>query len=210
MRGKQKTKIKPSFLIDGKIVEERRIIANSFNKYFTSIASQLNNSADELLISPIPDFTEYIRNSVEGSIFLSECNPSEIEHLIKEMSPSKSSDMPIKVLKRISVIISPILSTFYNKFMSSGIFPNILKIAIVCPVYKKDDPQKLENYRPISTLPFFSKIFEKLIYVRLYNFLISKHVLYEKQFGFRKNHSTSHAINYSINYIAEKLNKRSM
>ena len=206
--GKQKTKIKPSFLIDGKIVEERRIIANSFNKYFTSIASQLNNSADDLLISPIPDFTDYIRNSVEGSIFLNECSPSEIEHLINEMSSTKSSDMPVTVLKRISVILSPILSTFYNKFMSLGTFPNILKIAIVCPVYKKDNPQKLENYRPISTLPFFSKIFEKLIYVRLYNFFVSKHVLYENQFGFRKHHSTSHAINYSINYVTEKIEQK--
>ena len=51
--------------------------------------------------------------------------------------------------------------------MSTGIFPKILKAAIVSPVYKKDDPQKLDNYRPISTLPVFSKKFEKLIYKRM-------------------------------------------
>ena len=54
--------------------------------------------------------------------------------------------------------------------MSTGIFPKILKAAIVSPVYKKDDPQKLDNYRPISTLPVFSKKFEKLIYKCMYSF----------------------------------------
>ena len=65
IRGKQKTKIKPSFIIDGTLVEERRVIADSFNKYFTSIASKLNESDDELLITPLPAFTDYIRNSME-------------------------------------------------------------------------------------------------------------------------------------------------
>ena len=208
IRGKQKTKIKPSFIIDGNLVEERRVIADSFNKYFTSIASTLNESVDELPITPIPVFTDYVKNSVESSIFLTECYPSEIECLIKELSSSKSSDVPITVLKRISTTVAPILSKFYNKFMSIGIFPNILKNAIVSPVYKKDDPQKLDNYRPISTLPVFSKLFEKLIYIRMYSFLVSKNVLYEKQFGFRKNHSTSHAINYSVNYVATKIEEK--
>ena len=205
IRGKQKTKIKPSFIIDGTLVEERRVIADSFNKYFTSIASKLNESDDELLITPLPAFTDYIRNSVESSIFLTECYPSEIENLIKELSSNKSSDVPITVLKRISTTLAPILSKFYNKFMSTGIFPKILKAAIVSPVYKKDDPQKLDNYRPISTLPVFSKFFEKLIFKRMYSFFVSKNVLYDKQFGFRQNHSTSHAINYSVDYVAKKI-----
>ena len=66
IRGKQKTKIKPSFIIDGTLVEEGRVIADSFNKYFTSIALKLNESDDELLITPLPAFTDYIRNSVDS------------------------------------------------------------------------------------------------------------------------------------------------
>ena len=58
--------------------------------------------------------------------------------------------------------------------MATGIFPKILKAAIFSPVYKKDDPQKLDNYRPISTHPVFSKKIEKLIYKRMYSFLCSK------------------------------------
>ena len=207
IRGKQKPRTKPSFIIDGCLIEERRIIANSFNKYFTSIATTLNESDDEMQISPLPDFTTYMQKSVEKSIFLTSCEPHEVEELIKELSSSKSSDISVVIIKRISVILSPLLSKFYNKFMSSGLFPQILKVAIVSPVYKKDDPQKLDNYRPISTLPVFSKLF---IYKRIYNFLVSQNVLYENQFGFRKNHSTTHAINHSINYIVTKIEEKIM
>ena len=82
--------------------------------------------------------------------------------------------------------------------MSSDTFPNVLKTGIVSPVYKKGNPQQFDNYRPISTLSIFSKLFEKLIYKRIYSFLIAKNVIYEKQFGFRKNHSTSHTIQLSM------------
>ena len=77
--------------------------------------------------------------------------------------------------------------------MSSGTFPDILKTGIVSPVYKKGNQQLFDNYRPISTLPIFSKLYE-IIYRRIYSYLITKNILYDKQFGFRKNHSTSHAI----------------
>ena len=95
IRGKQKVKIKPSFIIviiDGTLVEERRIIANGFNNYFTSIASKLNESENGLLIEPLPKYTDYIKNSVESSIFLADSSPEEIIEIIKELSSNKASD----------------------------------------------------------------------------------------------------------------------
>ena len=92
--------------------------------------------------------------------------------------------------------------------MSSGTFPVILKTGIVSPVYTKGNEQLFDNYRPISTLPIFSKLYEKIIYRRIYSYLITKNILYDKQFGFLKNHSTSHAINYSIKYIADNLEQK--
>ena len=208
IRGKQNSKMKPSFIIDGTLVEERRAIANGFNKYFTSIASKLNDSDYGLIIEEIPNYTNYIKNSVQSSIYLNDCSSIEISEIIKELSTNKSSDIPIVLLKRCSQIISPILSNFYNLFMSSGTFPVILKTGIVSPVYKKGNQQRFDNYRPISTLPIFSKLYEKIIYKRIYSYLITKNILYDKQFGFCKNHSTSHAINYSIKYIADKLEQK--
>ena len=92
--------------------------------------------------------------------------------------------------------------------MELGTFPKILKIGKVSPIFKKGDSQLFDNYHPISVLPIFGKIFEKVLYNRLYSFFMSKNVIYNKQFGFRKNHSTSHAINYSVNKIISELQPR--
>ena len=116
------------------------------------------------------------------------------------------SDIPIKLVKRCSIVITPILKQYYNDFMQTGYFPDILKVGKITPDFKKGDQEKFENYRPVSTLPIFGKLFEKIIYSRLYDYLISKGILYDNQFGFRKSHSCSHALNYSISEIQKCLN----
>ena len=69
-----------------------------------------------------------------------------------------------------------------------------MKIAKVTPVFKGGDSADLSNYRPISVLPCFSKILERLMYNRLYKHLSNSKILYPKQFGFQKSHSTDHAL----------------
>ena len=89
-------------------------------------------------------------------------------------------------------------------FMQKAIFSNILKVAQVIPIYKKGDSQLLENYRTVSMLPIFGKLFEKIIYSRLtIQLSYDKNIICGQQFGFRKHHSTSHAINYSVNFILD-------
>ena len=75
-----------------------------------------------------------------------------------------------------------------------GIVPEELKLAKVTPIYKGEDDQLIQNYTPISVLPFFSKIFEKIIFINMIEFLNENKLFYDCQFGFRKNHATSHAI----------------
>ena len=117
-------------MLNGTIVEDRREIANSFNNYFTSIASKLNECDDGLTIEPIPKFTDYTKSSSNTSIYLKECTSDEILNIIKELSSSKSSDIPITVLKRSRCgnILSPVLSKFYTRFRRLGIFPDTLKL----------------------------------------------------------------------------------
>ena len=117
------------------------------------------------------------------------------------MANPVTSPFPIRVIKKLSNILTPVLTAHFNSAMAEGKFPSILKIGKITPIFKKDDEQLLENYRPISTLPIFGKIFEKLIYSRLYGFFASNGILNKNQFGFRQGHSTSHALNYSINHI---------
>ena len=97
-------------------------------------------------------------------------------------------------LRRLCVII--------NKSFSYGEFPNLLKIVKVIPIHKGGSSQDMNNYRPISLLSIFDKIIEKLMHKRLYKFLEENKILYDKQFGFRKNNSTTI---YSLIEITEKI-----
>ena len=112
---------------------------------------------------------------------------------MKNSSPGYD-EIPASILKQcIDTYIDP-LTYLINLSINQGIFPSELKIAKVIPIYKSYDKQLVRNYRPISVLPFFSKIFEFFFSNHLLNFIDSNNILYDNQFGFRKNHSTTHAI----------------
>ena len=89
--------------------------------------------------------------------------------------------------------------------MTQGRFPNKLKSAIVIPIFKKGDSTHAENYRPISILSNISKIFEKVMYKRIYNFLESHNIISDTQFGFRQNHSTEHALIHFVDFVTKAL-----
>ena len=208
LRGKSKNKCKPHFIINGSIVHNRRVIANEFNTYFNSIATNLNAeiaSQDGVPINPLPTFHDYLDRKISNSIFMKHCTITEIENIIKDFDSNKSSDISIHLLKKCSNTISPYLSNFFTLFMETGIFPRCLKYGHITPVFKKGNPQIIENYRPISTLPCFGKILEKVIYDRFYSYLSANKILHENQFGFRRKHSTSHAVNYSVDRIVTEI-----
>ena len=88
-----------------------------------------------------------------------------------------------------------------NTSFSKGIFPGKLKIVEVIPLHKGDSTQDLNNFRPISLLSIFDKIIEIIIHKRLYNFSEHQNIIFENQFGFRKNNSTT----YALMEITEKI-----
>ena len=85
------------------------------------------------------------------------------------------------------------LVELFNLSFLTGVFPSILKTAKVFPVFKKDTKLDYSNYCPITLLSNIEKILEKLMYKRLHTFL-NKNVIFNLQFGFRQQHSTSHAL----------------
>jgi retron-type reverse transcriptase len=91
---------------------------------------------------------------------------------------------------------------------NTGTVPSQLKIAKVIPVYKSGDRRMVENYRPISLLNVFSKIFEKVVHNRLTTFLNINNIISPSQFGFRKSHSTVHPLTLFINSIGQALNEK--
>ena len=109
----------------------------------------------------------------------------------KSLGPNS---VPIYILKVCNSFFSEKLSKIINLSFATGIFPDLCKMAIVVPLFKKDNELLCENYRPISLLPIFSKILEKVVYTRMYSFLTDNNLIYDCQFGFRSKHSSSHAL----------------
>ena len=138
----------------------------------------------------------YIQKTTK-SLFLSLITKDEVEKIINALDSKKESDVygiPIKIVKDSSPFISNILADIYNSSILSGVFPNKLKLTYVIPAHKGNSKMSVENYRPISIIPIFRKIFEKLIYARFMSFLNKECILYDHQFGFRSKRSTDLAI----------------
>ena len=152
-----------------------------------------------------PDFKQYLRNSVNNSLFLSPITDNETRDIINSLDSNKSNDISPKLLKALCNTFCPILTYLFNSCMLTGTFQDELKIARVIPLFKSGNRNLMSNYRPISILPTISKIFEKLIHVRLYQFLDENRVLFNYQFGFRKAHSTIHAVKKAIHFVTKAL-----
>ena len=109
------------------------------------------------------------------------------------------------IIKSSRAIVKPSTHIF-SKSLETGIIPNDLKIAKVVPVYKSGDRSAFTNYHPISVLPCFSKILEKLVYNRMMEHLQECIILYDHQYGFRKNHSTEMAVLQLVDKIHTAFN----
>ena len=110
------------------------------------------------------------------------------------------------LLKPLSEKFSNVLCYLFNSCILSGVFPNELKTAKIIPLYKSGNSNCMSNYRPILILPTISKIFEKLLHKRIYNFLEDNNIIYDYQFGFRQGHSTIHTVQTAISSVITSLN----
>ena len=161
-------------------------IATAFNNYFSTVGLNIANSI------PIVQtcFETFLNAPLCHSFVLFPASTIEIEDEINKLNSCKSSgpfSIPTKLLKTLRFLLSGPLTYLFNCSISSGVVPDKLKIARVIPVHKSGPKVIVSNYRPISLLSIFNKIFKKLIYKRLLNFLEQNHVLFDGQFGFRSN-----------------------
>ena len=181
-------------------------ICEEFNKHFINVGKKISDSVQPTNLS----CTNLIQ-PISKSMFLSPVTSIEVYDIISDMNFRKktpSFSPLIKFIKYAAEQISPVLSKIFNMCISEGIFPNQFKIAEVLPLHKSGSKFNLHNFRPISLLSPFSKIFEKCIYARLYNFLTKNNILNNSQFGFRENSSTENAVLQMCNNILESLDKK--
>jgi len=104
-------------------------------------------------------------------------------------------------------ILKP-LTHLVNSSLITGIFPNKLKISKVIPIFKKGNLKDVSCYRPISLLPAFSKIFEKVVYNQLFKYLETNNLLDKEQHGFRQKKSTITAGVSFINNIIDAIDQK--
>ena len=205
IKSKQKSNNKIK-LIENDIAIESKEVPNSFINYFTGIANKLTSQ----LPTPTHNASSYLKNRINKTFFM---NPIKKEETSKAVTKLKyngkgSKTISTLVLKDNINRISEILTHILNICVTGGYFPNELKTGCITPIYKNGPKSEIKNYRPVCSLSPFSKIFEKIIYNRMIEFIDQNNILSANQFGFRKGLSTESAIIQFINNVHNGLNKR--
>ena len=165
-------------------VEEPKDVAQLLNKYFVDIGKNMAKAIPPIHSTyKLPPST-YSKNY----LFMSTTTPEEIANVITSLINKKairSKDIETYFIKISSVIIAPILSKLFNQcILTTGEFPKCLKIAEVIFIFKKGSATNVSNYRPISLLSQFDKIFNKIIYNRIIDFIEKYTLLSDHQYGF--------------------------
>lgn len=170
------------------------------------------NLAKEI-VNPVVknDVDESTININPNTIFLKKITERELIDVVKKFKNKKSTDcidVDMALVKDIIDSIARPLTHICNQSFQTGIFPNQMKIAKVIPIYKNGNKHQFSNYRPISLLPQFSKILEKLFIHRLDHFIETQNLLSEHQYGFRSNRSTTMAVMELTEKILSAIDKR--
>jgi len=211
---KPKSNLINSLKIDGSDITNSTIMAENFNKYFTTIAEKIANEIPPTVNLPEPPPTPQLNVGENVPLFNMSKTPVsdiEISNALKLLQDKKSQDMDgfsMFFIKQIADQISTPLKHVLSLSIETGEIPSQMKIAKVVPIHKSGDSADMNNYRPISLLSTFSKILEKIVACRLSNFLDENKILTKTQFGFRPGHSTVHAMTHLLNFVTEALNAK--
>ena len=174
-------------------INDPKMMADAFNNFFANVGPNTDSEIPKTPKSPL----DFLKNRVATNFSFKVTSVHEIMTIVLQLDEKKSSgpsDVPLNVLRIAREIIVPHLVSIFNLSFKTGIFPDLMKLAKVIPIFKVGSKDSITNYRPISLLSIFSKIFEKLAHKQLNDFLILNSIFYVSQFGFQKGRSTSHSL----------------
>ena len=179
-------------------------IANSFNRFFSSIGAKLASEFPKGLqiVNPYPSFTHVFK--------FESIHPSAILKQLQTLQCNKATgldNIDARMLKDAAEVICSPLTHIMNQSLRTGIIPFSWKKAKVTPIFKGDSPISPNNYRPISVLPVCMKLFERAIQRQLVAYLKKHSVLCEQQSGFRERHSTHTATSEVTDFILSNMDK---
>ena len=191
---------------DGRCYEKDEVPMR-FNEYFSSIGSRLEENIPSPSSSPLdfltpPNYEEFQDELITYA--------NEVRDIIRSLNPVGGGFDKISTELLHSTYLSIIhhLTFFFNLCLSTAVFPDQLKIAVIKPIYKAGERNMFNNYRPISLLPIFSKILEKIIHSQLSLYIDKHNIINPLQFGFRKNHSTYMPIAHMVDQITSSLQEK--
>lgn len=189
--------------INNKIICSDLDVATAFEKFFTEIpvstTKLLNSSpivADNLLKDNV--------NMCINELIFHHVRPTDIIKVFNSLNLKKTSDLwdnSVVITKSVIDIVAPELALIFNRCIDCGIFPDLMKCSKIIPLFKSGSTSDPTNFRPISVLPTFSKVFEKLILEQLHSHFIKNKLLHHKQFGFTRGRSTTDAGVELLNHI---------
>lgn len=196
--------------IQGKMVNDPKILSNEFNNFFLSVVSSLD----------IKTFNPDVFNAIDVSncfavpvsvcsMFIDPVLPVDLENVIRSLKNSKSpgfDSITSALIKKVYPSIANVLLYLINLSFQKGIFPDKLKVAVVVPLHKGGSANDCNQFRPISLLSTFAKIYEKLMKKKLINFLERTNFISKFQFGFREGLNTEHALKNFMDSVFDGLN----
>ena len=194
--------------VNGISTSDPEVIAETFNQHFSTMAEKVAKKIVPTDKPPDMYCETFDCTFTSAKVPIS---MSELLDAVKDLQSKNSTDVngiSSSFIKNIICVISRPIHHFLNLSLAAGIVPSQLKQAKVIPIFKSGDPNNADNYRPISLLCTFSKIFEKIMAKRLSTYIEENNILNKFQFGFRKNHSTSHPMVHFLNKISAALNEK--
>ena len=182
--------IPETMTINDTTCHDKQVIADNFNLFFSSIGEMNETNTAEHVDS---SYKDYLTKQIDSNFDFRLIDNRYTLKIIKDikMSMSKGHDgISSELLKLVNDDITSCITLIINQSLTTGIFPDKLKIAKVTPVFKKCDKKIINNYRPISVLPVISKVFETVIFDQLTEYFTINNLFSSQQYGFRKNAST--------------------
>lgn len=188
-----------SLEIDNTLITNSFDVANKLNEYFATITKRLSKNEHTTSTVDFDNISNFVQNKVSEntSFHIPLITTSQVSSYIHNLDPAKSTGLDgigPRILKLACNVISPSIASLINKSITSGRFPNKLKLAKVFPIFKTGKKTDPSNYRPVSILPTLSKIFEKHVNKHLTGYLNKYNLIHECQSGFRHKHSCQTAL----------------
>lgn len=181
------------------VVTEEKLIANVLNDHFTNIAKNIKCNAVSVSDNQTTD-----ENKANASLFLRKTTPEEVCEVIGNLKVNSApgyDGIRTSHIKKIKHIIAPVISSLINEHIQNGTYPDELKVARITAIYKGNDKTEAINYRPISVLSCFSKIFEYIIKSRLIEHLTNNNLLTKDQNGFLSRKNTQSAVVSILEFV---------